>query len=155
MPHDPRQIFNTARSFSLAANRSLEQRPLGQGQSEVLMVPAVACQAFAIELYFKAIITLEGGSATGHELGSLYSKIRPNTQAAIRTRASLSEVELNSKLEEVSKAFVEWRYIFESQSAHMDLEFLRRIVQAAGVEVEIQLGKVTPAALRKRPESGE
>ena len=141
MPHDPRQIVNTAASFFLAADRSLEQRSLGPGQFQMLIVPAIVCRVFSIELYFKAIVTLEGGSATGHKLDELYAQLSPNSQTAIRTRASLSEAELHQKLGEVSKAFVEWRYIFESQSANIDPTFLYNIAHAAKVEAETLLAK--------------
>ena len=62
MAHDPQKIINTANSFLLAADRALEQRPLGPAQFQMLLVPAVVSTAFAVELYFKAIITLEKGS---------------------------------------------------------------------------------------------
>ena len=141
MPYDPRQIVNTAASFFLAADRSLEQRSLGPGQFVMLLVPAIVCRALSIELYFKAIVTLEGGSTTGHKLDALYAQLSPNSQTAIRTRTSLTEAELHQKLGGVTKAFIEWRYIFEIHSANIDPTFLYNIAYAAKVEAETLLAK--------------
>ena len=77
MEYDPQKIINTANSFSLAAHRALEQRPLGLGQFEMLLVPAVVSTAFAVELYFKGIIRLESRGADGHDLFKLFNCLSP------------------------------------------------------------------------------
>jgi hypothetical protein len=132
MAHDTQRIMNTANSFILAADRCLEQRPLPSGQFQMLMVPAIVCRAFAIELYFKGIITLENGSASrDHDLSTLFSCLSSNSQLALRTNLSLDEAEFAQKLNGISGAFVEWRYIFESQSSNLDLAFLEGLAQAS------------------------
>jgi hypothetical protein len=84
MPLNPRNIINTANSFFLAADRAFEPRPLNAHQVEVLIVPAVVCQAFAIELYLKAILVIEGQEGRGHDLNTLFSQLTEQSRAQIR-----------------------------------------------------------------------
>ena len=129
MAYDPQKIINTANSFLLAADRALEQRPLGPGQFQLLLVPAVVSTAFAVELYFKAIITLEKGNARGHDLSALFKHISAKLQATLVSGVQLNQAAFEQKLGAISGVFVEWRYIFEQQSAKLDLPFLTKLAQ--------------------------
>lgn len=129
MAYDPQKIINTANSFLLAADRALEQRPLGSGQFQMLLVPAVVSTAFAVELYFKAIITLENGNAKGHDLSALFKHITAKSQTTLLAGLQLNQAAFEQKLGAISGVFVEWRYIFEQQSANLDLSFLNKLAQ--------------------------
>ena len=129
MAHDPQKIINTANSFLLAADRALEQRPLGTGQFQVLLVPAVVSTAFAVELYFKAIITLENGNAWGHDLSALFKHLSAKSQAAFIAGLQLDQVVFEQNIGNTSDVFREWRYIFEQQSANLDFSFLTKLAQ--------------------------
>jgi len=91
------------------------------------IVPAVVCQAFAIELYLKALLTLEKGKATGHKLSDLFGELSAEMQSKVWTSLSLSEIDFKHRLKADSSAFVEWRYVFESDSAKADLGFLTKL----------------------------
>lgn len=129
MAHDPQKIINTANSFLLAADRALEQRPLGPGQFQMLLVPAVVSTAFAVELYFKAIITLESRNARGHDLSVLFRYISAKSQASLVAGVQHNHADFKQKLGAISDAFVEWRYIFEQQSANLDFQFLTNLAR--------------------------
>lgn len=129
MAHDPQKIINTANSFLLAADRALEQKPLGPWQFQMLLVPAVVSTAFAVELYFKAIITLENRNAKGHDLSALFKRISAESQATLVTGVQHDQATFEQKLGAVSGVFVEWRYIFEQQSANLDFQFLTNLAQ--------------------------
>jgi len=129
--YDTQKIINTANSFFLGADRCSEQRPLALGQVQMLLVPAVVCKAFSIELYFKGIIAIEKGSATGHDLSTLFSLLTAPSQLTLRTGLSLSEIEFNQKLKDISSAFRDWRYIFERQSSNLDAAFLNGLASAS------------------------
>ena len=60
MPHDPKKIVHSALAFRLAAHRSLEPRPVSRSthEFEILMIPAIVCKAFSLELFLKAILAL-------------------------------------------------------------------------------------------------
>lgn len=139
MGYDPQKILNTADSFLLAANRCFEQRPLGLGRFEMPMVPAIVCTAFAIELYLKAIITLESGTATGHDLWNLYNGLSEQAKDTLTKGLSIKHDDLNKKVKEASRVFVEWRYIFESESLKVDPAFLSGLAQACKTFVESKL----------------
>ena len=129
MAHDPQIIINTANSFFLAADRAMEQRPLGSGQFQMLLVPAAVSTAFSVELYFKAIITLENGNAKGHDLSTLFKHISASSQAKLLAGLQLDQAAFEQRLGAISAVFVEWRYIFEQQSAYLDFQFLTRLAR--------------------------
>jgi hypothetical protein len=109
----------------------MEQRPLPNGQIQFLVVPAVVCAAFSIELGFKALVLRAGGSVSGHNLKELFSALEPSTQQLIFAAVGIAEEEeFYSSLEAESKAFVEWRYIHERESASANTEFLSKLSKA-------------------------
>lgn len=95
----------------------------------MLVVPAVVSTTFAVELFFKGIVTLEKGNATGHDLSKLFDCLSSQSQAALVARLKLDRTVFSLKLKAISNGFVEWRYIYESQSVNLDLEFLRKLSQ--------------------------
>jgi len=128
MSYGPKVMADVANSFLLAAKRCFEQRQLPSGQIQALLVPGVVCTAFAIELNVKAILTIEKNESTGHELDKLCSKLSRDSQSVLQQRLALTESEFQRKVNEVSCAFVEWRYIYESQlDRHLDIDFLNRL----------------------------
>ena len=131
MAYDPQKIINTAHSFLLAADRAMEQRPLGAGQCQLLLVPAVVSTAFAIELYFKAIITLENGTTRGHNLFDLFGHISESSRTKLIAGLQLTQAVFEQKLGTVAAVFVEWRYIFEQQSTNLDFAFLTKLAQTS------------------------
>lgn len=143
MAYDPQKIISTANGFLLAADRALEQRPSGPGQFQMLLVPAVVSTAFAIELYFKGIITLENGNASGHDLFELFERLSNESQVMLVARLQLDRPAFDQRLKAISGVFVEWRYIFEQQSANLDLPFLCKLAQESKHVAE---GMVSPAA---------
>jgi len=136
MAHDPQHIKNTASSFLTAAERCFEKRPLPSGQIQAPLVPAVVCAVFGIELSLKAIIAIEKGKATGHDLLKLFIKLTPQSKVSIAAALSLEEWALRQKIGAISSAFVEWRYIYERGSAHIDLEFLQQFAKTTAQLLE-------------------
>lgn len=139
MKYSAQEIINSANSFLIGADRCFEQRPLGSNQFQMPIQPAIVCTAFAIELYFKAIITIEGSSAKGHDLSALFVQLSSTSQLAIRDQLSLSEIDLTTKLQTISGAFIEWRYVFEKPSANIDPSFLSDVARASKVVAESAL----------------
>lgn len=110
--------------------RQREQRPLGPNQVQMLLVPAVVFYAFAVELYFKAIITLENGNdRKDHDLSRLFGGISAKSQTTLIAGVQCNCTDFKQKLMDTSKVFVGWRYIFEQESAHLDFQFLEKLAQ--------------------------
>jgi hypothetical protein len=108
----------------------MEQRQLSNGQIQFLVVPAIVCAAFSIELGFKALVLQSGGSVSGHNLEKLFSALETPTQQQIVSAVGVAKEEFNSSLAEASNAFVEWRYIHEQEYANANNEFLSRLSKA-------------------------
>jgi hypothetical protein len=137
MAHDPQQIKNTASSFLSAADRCLERRQLPSGQYQMPIVPAIVCTAFGIELCLKAIITIEKGKATGHELLKLFIKLSPQSKSILARTLALDEKVIRQRVGSISSAFVDWRYVYEKDSSHIDLAFLRDFSKATWQLLEL------------------
>lgn len=99
-------------------------------QFQLPIVPAVVCAVFSVEIGFKAIILSEGGAASGHELARLFKKISPVTQNLILREVGLDLAAFNTTLNSISNAFVKWRYIYEKDSAQVDINFVKKLAIA-------------------------
>ena len=139
MPYDPNLISNTnnANSFLYAAERCFEQRPMSDNTIQALLIPAVVCTTFAIELTLKAVTTIEGKDSKGHNLYDLYEKLSGDSQSALQKSLSLTDADLRKEITKVANAFVDWRYIYESQTeVYLDIDFIRKLATAAKDLVE-------------------
>ena len=124
------QAQNSSTAFYLAYQRCLEQRPLPNGQVQFLAVPAIVCAAFPIELGLKSLVLRAGGAASGHKLKELFGALEPPTQQLIIAAVGLARPEFDSSLEAASNTFVEWRYVYEQESANANIEFLSKLSKA-------------------------
>jgi hypothetical protein len=130
------QAVNLSRAFGLASLRCEEQRPLPDGRFEMLAVPAVVCLAFAVEVGVKAMLLKIGASAKGHSLSDLVGKLPMPARQTLVQATGLDEATFASRLSLVGNAFVEWRYIYESEKAQVDLAFLRTLNQAIQASIQ-------------------
>lgn len=124
------QSQNSSRAFFLAFQRCMGQVQLPNGQVEFLGVPAVVNAAFSVELGFKALVLRSGRSVSGHKLNDLFCKLDAPTQQLIVEAVGLERQVFDTSLETVSNAFIEWRYIYERESAHVDMAFLSSLANA-------------------------
>ena len=108
----------------------MEQRTLPDGKIQWPVAPAIVCAAFSIEVGLKTLILREGGSPHGHEVATLFGKVSLPAQNAIRRRTALPDADFDRSLDAANKAFAEWRYVYESQSASSDIEFLGKLGRA-------------------------
>lgn len=92
---------------------------------------AVVCEAFCLELYFKALITLESSNTPhGHDLAKLFRAVSPANQAKIHSnfdqrtgklrqaieKASGLQIDLAATLKVSRNAFKHMRYFYEGGS---------------------------------------
>ena len=142
--HDPKQILNTSRSFLMAAQRCAEKRDNPAANSvSFLVAPAVVNAAFSCELSIKAIlsyykISFPRGNS-GHKIGCLFSHLPNVLQAKIKM--TVNTPDFCSNLQMISNSFVEWRYLFEQDSASIPLTFLMLLAQALYQEAETLIDK--------------
>ncbi len=117
------QAKNSSKAFYLAFLRCLEQRSLPDGQVQFLAIPAIVCAAFSIELGLKFLVLQSGNEASGHKLKVLFDKLELPAQQLIVTKVGLPRQEFDANLETASNTFVEWRYVYEQDSANATLSF--------------------------------
>lgn len=115
---------NQSSAFFLAYERCLEQRPLPDGKKTMLMIPAVVCLAFSIELGLKALAETEGTNLYGHELAKLFQGLPRGLRDALWQRTGLSRQDFDDALAQATDTFVEWRYVHERENPHANLDFL-------------------------------
>lgn len=106
----------------------------GNGLPDVpTLIPHIVLYAFAIELYFKCIITIESGDPWGHSLLELFNQLSTSSKdrigvlyqsnldsddniAGIKSIAPDYKFGLIDCITESSDTFVKWRYHYEDQT---------------------------------------
>lgn len=106
-----------------------------------MYIPGIVMQAFAAELYLKALIVYEGKQIKKiHKLDALFGMldevekniITASMMAEIRNAKGISESEYGETelLDDFTKAaniFEDWRYFFESGTVSADLDFMKAL----------------------------
>ena len=143
---NPKQIYNTAHSFFLAANRCNEPRVQDIGFVQMLIVPTVVNAAFSCELSIKAVLNQLGipvpHGNDGHKIDSLFSCLPIELQEKVKK--DVNSANFCSDIQFIYNAFVEWRYLYEKGSASIPFDFLMTLAQALCKEAEIIVTKSTP-----------
>ena len=115
------RIFRAARDYHESAQRCFELRET-DGRSHFLPLQGLVLQAFASELYLKALFAIEKGSAPkrGHELNVLFGRLDAAIQEKIieRYHARYEDGVLSDDLVTFARVFQDWRYSYEFSGAH-------------------------------------
>lgn len=133
-----RQIYNAAHSYHYAAQ--LLSRPIatGPGTFHLPILPIITCYTFSLELYLKCLTVIVGESQLKeHKYTRLFKNLDSISRASIISHfnslqpgSPISEPDFLMHLSTIDNAFVEWRYIYESSSGAINLEFVRNAVNA-------------------------
>jgi hypothetical protein len=131
-------MHGQANSFAEVANdlyrRHLKKSPYN-GSS---VAPFVVNAVFSIELYLKTLHCLLDSNYRSHHLFNLYERLDDNTKSVfssaaddIRPRYKLQEgVDVVVCLESLSKAFEDWRYLYEHDKLPTEVrEFAAKYVR--------------------------
>jgi hypothetical protein len=139
------QARNSSKAFKLAYGRCMEELSIGFDQSQILVVPAIVCAAFSVELGFKTLLLLSNVEARGHEINKLFAKIPARNQDAIVEGVGIERGDFDAALVLVANAFTNWRYIYEkTDDVHIDIDFLRKL--AAAIQDEIDAVAANPVS---------
>ena len=121
-------MFKQALSFSSIARKinhdGLRKSPVDSNS----ITPFIVNATFSIEVYLKSINMLFGQKITGHALVSLFNKLPDEAKTAINEKTIELEKQYNfpeqiqfeTELENINKAFEQWRYIYEKS----DMQFI-------------------------------
>jgi len=126
-------MFGQANHFSRVAEDiykdAFKQSPFKGG----FMGPFVVNATFSIELYLKTIHNVYGNNIRGHHLYNIYKGMPKlgkthflRSASDVRPLYSLSDGEdIQTCLTNLSKAFEEWRYIYEKNHLHVEIQSVR------------------------------
>ena len=131
-------MFGQANSFAETANllyrKNLKTSPF-KGSAAA---PFVVNAAFSVEIYLKTIHDAHGKDVTGHDLEELYEKLNQETKnivlsAAedIKDRYDVGVDSIEKCLSSLSRAFVEWRYLYEHQKLSTEIQSIRYTMHTA------------------------
>ena len=126
-----------ADSFWLAAARSLEQRRISPTQFQMLLIPAVVCSAFSIELGIKAILLRSGQPPKTHNLAMLFEALPSAIQDQVVLACGMSRKDFDAALGEAAKLFEKWRYVYEMDEPQVNLRFVTQLADAVRVATDL------------------
>jgi hypothetical protein len=126
-------MFNQANSFATVATdlykRDLKVSPF----KGVSVAPFIVNAVFSIELYLKAIHNAYGNKIKGHHLASIYKgmpkKGKDHFISAANDVRKLYQLpegsDIHSCLEDLNKAFEQWRYLYEHNEMTTEFQSIR------------------------------
>ena len=132
-------MHGQANSFAEVANdlyrRDLKNSPYKGSSTAPFVVNAV----FSIEIYLKTIHFLYGSNVRGHNLLDLYERLQDDAKSIvlssaedIRPQYKLEEgVDVINCLTSLSKAFEDWRYLYEHRKLQTELQSIRYTMHVA------------------------
>jgi hypothetical protein len=126
MEHDKRLMFmgSVGRDFMETAVRAYKgYAPSGQPLL-TLPIPLVVCYAFASEVNLKLILLKSGKKVRGHKLKSLYELLPLEIKDEVESKVKIGSIVFYKELARISDAFVDWRYIYESDNRSLNLIFI-------------------------------
>ncbi len=128
------RIIRSARNYHEASQRCFELRQ-GDGQIPFVPMQGMVLQAFASELYLKALYAIEKQAPPprGHDLDKLFNQLDQATRDNIAARYNVryGGGVLADDLKTFSRVFQEWRYSYEFSGGHeMDATGIAHLASA-------------------------
>lgn len=139
---DCQEMFRHACTFCKCADMALEKHMHDTADIGFYTSPATINSAFACEVFMKAILAFnENKTPKTHKLRQLYNALPDEFKDCIEREVSGGYRDMWTNvwgidyLDEVSNAFVEWRYSYEhdwnkSSTMHINIGFLNRFRDA-------------------------
>jgi len=130
---DTRKMFEHACAFSECAQFCESENFIMQKRFKSHVVAGITNLAFACEVFIKTLLVHQGSTVKGHELKSLWEEykkvdcvVASNIENGILTYFNSKDQDLFDRLiDDASKAFVHWRYIYEKNQGKLNLLFLK------------------------------
>lgn len=128
---DAFEMFRTGCNFSDCADLCLKEQDRAPESNLAYITPAIVNAAFSCEVFLKLLLQHEGKDIHKiHKLNDLYAKLSEDIQMELKEKTILrygkwSDIWGRPYLEQISNAFVEWRYSYEhdwTKSASMQIE---------------------------------
>lgn len=132
-------IFRQAVSFATTASYLYERDLVTVPKNGMSVAPFVVNAVFALELYLKALGRLYGTSLHGHDLLKLFDDLPLESHDALRQNFGRAQwqcgiadmTEFRKALADLSKAFIEWRYLHEGRAGEIQFGPLIFVMEVA------------------------
>lgn len=139
------QIFGQATSFANAANHIYEKDLKSLPRNPQGIAPFVVNAAFSAELYLKCLKITEGEPSQTHTLTTLHKSLPNKIKDKINKHKATLEphykvergVLFKEHLKNINNAFVNWRYIFEKEAEHININtviFVLHVLHQTAIE---------------------
>ena len=129
-------MFKQARAFTKIArgiySKSLRKPPFGHEAC----APFVVNSAFACEMYLKTLQSIYGKAEEIHNFSSLFkhlpNKLKDKVNKLAKEKSAdfkiHSKILFKDHIKTISNAFVDWRYIYEKESATVNINVILLIL---------------------------
>jgi hypothetical protein len=126
MKRDKQLMFmgSVGRDFMETAVRAYKGYAASGQPLLTLPIPLVVCYAFASEVNLKLILLKYGTKVRGHKLKALYELLPSEIKVEIKSKVRIGDMVFDKELGRISEAFVEWRYVYESDQKSLNLIFI-------------------------------
>lgn len=132
-------MYQQANSFATVANDLYEKGLKKSPYNGSCVPPFVVNGIFSVELYLKAIHNVYGNKIRGHHLASIYKGMPRqgkeyflSAAKDIRPKYSLKEgQDIHSCLDSLSRAFEQWRYLYENNGLETEIQSVRYTMHVA------------------------
>ncbi len=132
-------MYGQANSFARVANELYEKGLKTSPYKGDCVSPFVVNAVFSVELYLKTIHNVYGNNVRGHHLANIYKEIPDRGKvhvdsAAIDVRGQYNlsaGTDIQSCLDTLSKAFEEWRYLYEQNRISTEVQSIRYTMHVA------------------------
>jgi hypothetical protein len=135
------QAFQLGMQFHEAGIRAAEETNDPDGRPVSVHCPMVVCYAFSAELYLKSIISRQ---TKKHDLKLLFeqlaSPLRKTVEDRYAKRTGRGSSVLRTDLERFSRAFEDWRYVFEAAGQMLHFNLLDAFVKSVFESIRLHRG---------------
>lgn len=135
--------------LDMIGEKEIDRKDINEG----IKIPQMVLQAFAAELYLKSLLFNDNTQVRGHELYDLFSQLNANIRHEIINdtikwitnlypERKITEQEFEIYLIEISKVFVDWRYVYEKESIDIDIQFFDAFIKACLSKYEVKITSI-------------
>lgn len=133
---DIKEMFQEANDFNRVASLCEENIDISTGFSRKFAIQEIVNRAFACEIFLKALcVSFKINYMQCHNLKELFQSLPPETREKIYTEI-LSQIKLSERttfdalIQNISNSFYNWRYIYEVDTALVNISFLKVFAEA-------------------------
>ena len=144
----PEAIYRQAQSFANASAHVYERDLKSLPRDPLEISPFIVNAAFSAEMYLKCLQEIHGDVTESHVLTALFkslpNKVKDRINKTTKNFEKKYKVEqgvlFKDHLKNINSAFVNWRYIYEKETEHVDIQQTIFVLQVLHETAAVELG---------------